>query len=128
MTSLGHIYERVSGETRRVTDPAHLDALFRRGQAAHETAERRATQAAIDITQAVDLGSGHGAVAVAIAPVARETDDIGSRLFVPVFAEVAEQAVRRLVPGHEAARTGLSGHRARRRLRASRCLRAAGTG
>src|SRR3954447_12785824 len=46
MTNLGHIYERVSGETKRVDDPALLDALFRRGKQANDDAEAIAERAA----------------------------------------------------------------------------------
>ncbi len=100
MTSQGHVYERVSGETRRVGDPAHLDALFSRGRAAREMAERRADQAAAELARALDLGDGHGAVVLGMAPIARETDDISARLFVPSFGDAAEKALRRLLPRH----------------------------
>jgi predicted HTH transcriptional regulator len=39
MTPQGHVYERVSGKSVRVTDPVLLDALFRRGREARERAD-----------------------------------------------------------------------------------------
>ena len=98
MTSQGHVYERVSGETRRVTDPAHLDALFRRGREARILAETRAQASAQDLASALDIGDGHGAVALAVAPIGRETDDISSQLFTQPFIEMAELALRNMLP------------------------------
>jgi hypothetical protein len=39
MTPLGHVYERVSGDSVRVTDPALLDRLFRSGRTRRQEAE-----------------------------------------------------------------------------------------
>ena len=98
MTSQGHVYERVSGETRRVTDPVHLDGLFRRGREARAESERRAVGAANDLAGALDLGGIHAAVALAIAPIGRDTDDISSRLFTPGFGKHLEEALSELLP------------------------------
>ncbi len=84
MTRNGRIYERVSGETLPVEDPALLDRLFRRGEVARQRVEKFADRAA---ERALAAPSWHAQRAVgfglAIAPIGRETDDINSRLFVP---------------------------------------------
>lgn len=86
MTPQGHVYERVSGETIRVTDPTLLDALIRRGRQARELSETfadRAAQRALDaIRWKFERTAG---LSIAVAPIGRETDDIGSRLFTPEF-------------------------------------------
>ena len=83
MTSQGRIYERVSGETLPVEDPALLDRLFRRGADARARAAALAPQAA---RRAIDASGWRFqksvGVAVGIAPQGRETDDISSRLFL----------------------------------------------
>lgn len=100
ITSGGQVYERVSGETHKVTDPAHLDSLLKRGRNARRVAEDRAGRAVDDVADAIDLGHGHGAVVVAVAPVARETDDITSRIFVLSFNAALDAALKRLLPRH----------------------------
>ena len=94
MTPQGHVYERVSGKTQRVSDPALLDRLFQRGQQASGRAEhfaRRATQRAFaaprwQLERSVS-------VTVALAPIGRETDEIAARLFVPSFVEAMKRAL-----------------------------------
>lgn len=94
MTPQGHVYERVSGETVRVREPALLDRLFRRGRAARERAEqfsRRAAARALEAPRTQDeLAVG---ISVALASIGRETDDISSRLFVPSFRDAATNAL-----------------------------------
>jgi len=109
MTRQGRVYERVSGETLPVEDPALLDRLFRRGRAAADRAEEFANHAARRALYAPELvvdrrGTGRSlyeeqnvAVAVGLAPVGRETDDIASRLFAPAFHEAANTALASLV-------------------------------
>ncbi len=82
MTPHGRIYERVSGETRPVEDPALLDRLLRRGEHARERAEqfaRRAAERAISLP--LWRTDWSASIAVGLASVGRETEDISSRLF-----------------------------------------------
>jgi hypothetical protein len=82
MTPQGRIYERVSGETLPVEDPALLERLFRRGDQARSRAEgfaRRAAERAIEIPRWVPERSI--SVCIGLASVGRDTDDISSRLF-----------------------------------------------
>jgi hypothetical protein len=93
MTPQGRVYERVSGETVPVEDPALLDRLFRRGEHARGRAEQFARRAA---KRALE-GSGwsherSAAIAIGLAAVGRETDDIGSRLFVKPTRDAAANA------------------------------------
>jgi hypothetical protein len=94
MTPQGHVYERVSGKSPRVTDPALLDRLLRRGRerrAAAETFARRAATLAIQTPEWQPTWSVR--VALSMAPVGRETDDINSRLFVPSSEEALREAL-----------------------------------
>ena len=100
MTAQGHVYERVSGETRRVNDPARLAALFARGAAAQEQANQEASRAAADLCEALETGEGHGSVAIGIAPVSREDTDISARLFTETWQVAAGEALKRLQPRH----------------------------
>jgi hypothetical protein len=94
MTPKGAVFERVSGETLPVTDPARLDALFRGGQQARERAEQFADRAAARALDAPGWQSERTvAISVALAPIGRETDDISSRLFVPSFREFIVKAL-----------------------------------
>lgn len=82
MTPQGRIYERVSGETLPVEDPALLDQLFRRGEHARSRAEQFARQAAeIAIELPNWIPERSISLCVGLASVGRETDDISSRLF-----------------------------------------------
>jgi len=82
MTPQGRVYERVTGETLPVEDPILLDKLFRRGENARTLAAQRAPRAA---KRALDASGWFFqksvGLAVGLAPLARETDDISSRLF-----------------------------------------------
>jgi hypothetical protein len=99
MTRGGRIYERVSGETLPVEDPSLLDRLLRRGDAARERAEQFAVRAADRALDAPEWRSERAlGIAVALAAVGRETDDISSRLFTRSFrSEVAQAVQERLV-------------------------------
>lgn len=88
MTPQGRIYERVSGETLPVQDPALLDRLQRRGDAARARAEQFADRAAKRALDFVEWADGRAVgIALAIAPIGRETDDISGRLFVKSFRD-----------------------------------------
>lgn len=98
MTPQGRIYERVTSETLPVDDPVLLDKLFRRGEAARDRAAQAAPKAA---RRAID-SSGWSfqksvGLSVALAPMARETDDISSRLFVKATREAMRDAVIQLM-------------------------------
>ena len=94
MTPMGHVYERVSGKSERVTEPVLLDALFRRGQHARDRATKSADEAA---ARALDVPRWYSeravGVAVALAAVGRETDDIASRLFSRSFRQALVEAL-----------------------------------
>jgi hypothetical protein len=109
MTPLGHVYERVSGKSVRVADPALLDRLIRRGREQRATAQARAEEAA---TLAIERDTKHPTwsvtLAVAMAPVGRETDDISSRLFVPSYGTALREALLRFVPEGEQVNGGVA--------------------
>ena len=95
MTPQGRIYERVSGDSLPVKDPALLDALMRRGRERRWEAERFARAAA---GRALELPAWEPSwsvnLALAMAPFGRETTDISSRLFVESFrAELTEALI-----------------------------------
>jgi hypothetical protein len=82
MTPDGRVFERVSGETLPVEDPALLDRLLRRGEHARGRAEHFARRAAERAIALPDWPSQHSvSIAVGLASVGRETEDISSRLF-----------------------------------------------
>lgn len=86
MTRRGQVYERVSGETLPVTDPARLDALYRRGRHARATADQRAQAAGERALDNVDWYSERAVgIAVALSAVGRDTDDLNSLVFVSSF-------------------------------------------
>jgi hypothetical protein len=96
MTPQGQVYERVSGETLPVTDPARLDALFRGGQQARGRAEHFANRAARRALDAPEWFNERAVgIAVALASVGRQTDDISSRLFVESFRDAMGEALKR---------------------------------
>jgi hypothetical protein len=98
MTPQGQVFERVSGETLPVRDPAHLDALFQRGIQAREAAERFARRSAGAVLEVPDWYSGRAVgLSLAMAAVGRESDDISSRLFVPSFQAAMWDALRQFV-------------------------------
>lgn len=96
MTPLGHVYERVSGETLRVTDPTLLAGLFQRGREARARAEQsadRAARRALEVpTWKHERAVG---ISIAIASVGRVTDDISSRLFLKSFRDAMSEAIWR---------------------------------
>lgn len=102
MTPDGRVFQRVSGETIPVRDPTLLNALMTRGREARERADEFAEQAA-DTAVRTLMGVWpweHAlSIAAGLAPVARETDDISSRLFVPSFEQAIEQAIWPLFGG-----------------------------
>jgi hypothetical protein len=79
MTLDGQVFERVSSESVRVTDPARLAQLFSRGEQARERAEGRAAQAAQMVRRVTGQQLGVS-VTLGLAAASYE-DDIGSRLF-----------------------------------------------
>lgn len=93
MTPQGRVYERVTGETLPVEDPILLDKLFRRGENARALAAERAPRAA---TRALETSGWFFqksvGLAVGLAPLARETDDISSRLFTQETRNAMVQA------------------------------------
>jgi hypothetical protein len=96
MTTDARVFERVSGETLPVQDPALLDKLFRRG----EEARRRAAHIApVAATRALDASGWRFqssiALSVSLAPIGRETDDISSRLFVQSTRKAMAEATGR---------------------------------
>jgi schlafen family protein len=102
MTPLGHVYERVSGRSVRVTDPALLDQLIRRGRGRRDAAQVFAERAANVAMERPEWRSTWSVkLAVAMAPVGRETDNISSRLFVPSFGTALIAALHRFAPDGE---------------------------
>jgi hypothetical protein len=102
MTPLGLIYERVSGKSVRVTDPALLDRLFRRGRERRVGAQQFAERAAILAVGPADRKRPWSVkLALAMAPLGRETEEVSSRLFVPSFSEALREALARFVPKGE---------------------------
>jgi Schlafen, AlbA_2 len=82
MTPDGRVFERVSGETLPVEDPVLLDRLLRRGEHARGRAEHFARRAAERAIALPDWPTQHSlSIAVGLASVGRETDDISSHLF-----------------------------------------------
>lgn len=95
MTRRGRVYERVSGETLPVEDPMLLERLFRRGQHARERSEAFADLAAERALDAVRWQSERSVgIAIGLAPIGRESDDISSRLFVRSFRHAIFQSVQ----------------------------------
>lgn len=98
MTPQGRVYERVSGETRPVEDPVLLDRLLRRGEQARGRAEnyaRRAAERAIVLPEWIPQRSV--SIAVGLASVGRETEDISSRLFTGATHEAITKSIWALV-------------------------------
>ena len=90
MTSDGQVFERVSSESLRVTDPVRLAALFTRGERARERAETQAARAAQTLHRAGGQPVGVG-VTLGLAAASYE-DDIGSRLFHSRFRDQLDEA------------------------------------
>jgi hypothetical protein len=79
ITRDGQVFERVSSESVRVTDPARLAQLFSRGEQARRRAEEQAARAAQALRQGGRLRPGV-IVTLGLAAASYEPD-IGSRLF-----------------------------------------------
>jgi len=79
MTLDGQVFERVSSESVRVTDPGRLAQLFSRGEQARERAEGRAARAVQMLNRVT--GQQLGVVVTLGLTAASYEDDIGSRLF-----------------------------------------------
>lgn len=89
MTSDGQVFERTSSETAQVKDPARLNELFRRGEAARERAEAQAAAAATELLEHPDVRANRS-VWVGLGLVAGSyEEDIGARLFHSRFWEAA---------------------------------------
>ncbi len=86
MTAQGKIYERVPGETLPVGDPALLARLFQRGEQARARAVKFADRGAVTATLTPGW-EGRAATGVALAPIGRQTDDIGALLFTQTFKD-----------------------------------------
>lgn len=91
MTADGQVFERVSSETVRVTDPARLAELMARGRFARENAEALAERAARDIGQRRGQQVGGVSLTFALAAASYE-EDIGSRLFHSRFVGQLDDA------------------------------------
>lgn len=90
MTVDGQVFERVSSESVRVTDPARLAELFARGRAARERAETQAARAVRAVQRAASQPLGVG-VMLGLAAASYELD-IGSRLFHSRFRTQLDDA------------------------------------
>jgi len=94
MTPQGRIYERVSGETLPVEDPALLERLFRRGEQARALSEKFANKAAYRAIELPTWGVDRSiSVCVGLASVGREDDAIASRLFTEVTHDLLVQGI-----------------------------------
>jgi hypothetical protein len=100
MTPDGRVFERVSGETLPVEDPGLLDRLLRRGEHARERAEHFARRAAERAIALPDWPAQHSlSIAVGLASVGRETDDISSRLFTEPTHDAIVKSIWELLDG-----------------------------
>lgn len=96
MTSHGAVFERVSGESRPVTDPTRFAELVRGGREARAAAVSRADEATAIALRYGDSPDRVLGIAFALAPTGRESDDISARLFLPGFGERLADALDRL--------------------------------
>jgi hypothetical protein len=95
ITRSGEVFERVSGESPRVTDPIVLARLFERGSGAEKRAEGAALRQA-DYAALADPGEPPFLiVGVSVARIG-QPDDIGRRVFSERFAESQRETVRGL--------------------------------
>lgn len=100
MTPDGRVFERVSGETLPVEDPVLLDRLLRRGEHARGRAEHFARRAAERAIALPDWPTQHSlSMAVGLASVGRETDDISSRLFTESTHDAIVKSIWELLDG-----------------------------
>lgn len=97
----GTVFERVSGRTIPVKDPARLAELYQRGRNARENAAASARNASIAVIQDPDgpgAGSGWPRISLALSATGHPAD-ISSRLFSESFeAAMIEVIERELVP------------------------------
>jgi hypothetical protein len=106
MTNDAEIFTRVSGESRRVDDPATLRRLIERGEARAAQAEEEALRAARDPQTETSISLGLPGrtrnppepelrLRLAVAPTGR-LDDVGGRLFTRSFSETMYAAAHHL--------------------------------
>jgi hypothetical protein len=108
MTPHGHVYERVSGKSVRVADPALLDRLIRRGRERRAYAEASAQEAAlVAVERATRQPTWSVKLALALAPIGRETEDVSSRLFAESYEAALGEALARFVPAGETPEVGV---------------------
>ena len=94
VTNDGVLYQRVSGQTKPVTDPAVLGELLRRGETARVNAEATAARAALGIVKEPGiLTAAETLFSVALSP-AMSVDDKAAVLFTKSFYEQMEKLVR----------------------------------
>lgn len=93
MTRDGQIFERVSSETRLVTDPVRLAELFARGERARAEAQARAERATLEVLDHPDAVAGHSACIAVSMAAASYKPDIGGRLFHDRFNKQARELV-----------------------------------
>ena len=91
MTRDGQVFERVSGASIKVTDPARLHELITRGQEARKRAEAFAKRAA-ESGSAGPYGQVRVRLSIGLAATSYEPD-IGSRLFHSRFRVALEKRV-----------------------------------
>jgi hypothetical protein len=99
ITSQGQVYERVTGETVPVRDPARLATLFARGKTAEAEAEALAGRAPnnVPILDLVEQELVLPEVSFYVAGAAMAyRDDIGSRLFTPETDSLLREAAASL--------------------------------
>lgn len=98
MTADGTVYERVSGATVPVTDPAVLARLYERGRAAELHAENAAIRRAKELVVDTDPGNPpflH--IGIVVAPTGRP-EDLGATLFTESFERRGREIVLGLPP------------------------------
>jgi hypothetical protein len=96
MTRDGVVWQRVVGETRKVTDPRVLTGLIEQGQRARADAEARAVNAVSEAGGIPLAGSAETRnVNLALAPVLL-LPDIAERLFTPDFKEALLEVTQAL--------------------------------
>lgn len=109
----GTVYERVSGKTIPVTDPARLAELIHRGDDARRAAEEKAHSAALRVLERAPAEPENVAFAVGIA-AAGYAPDISSRLFSERFKLGLQSSIETVLVGDE--RMGSAGTRIEQRV------------
>jgi hypothetical protein len=98
MTDEGQVFERVSSESKKVTEPLRLAELMARGQAAQEQAELAAGTAATELFLHPDLGSERSVWVGVGLHRTNYMPDISARLFHSRFpAFIAERFNERAI-------------------------------